>query len=320
VLQPSADRGQRSPKEDQTGNMESDYVGSFAFYQDKVRGNDYEDEEDEEESQKQFYARKFGLLENDGDGQMKESCATYDDQQDDDSDDFSDRFAEKNVDKRSRIYDYGFEDDDDGEHVDFGSYKKASSSNKKKKSKPKSPKIESTYRMLLKWEVDRLLMNSRSELGMPPIKRSPRHFFSNVDYYSAMKDIAVEEVRALITQSLRTPPQNHNKLSVTLDPCIDEYHLASSSHLVNVRFQVFKGEPDQLRPGCVYKLTYFPPRNSDLSLTPKKRKLEESGSSNKSFTCLAAFSYFQKANGNRNVFIDEEDSEAGFVRTVKQRK
>jgi hypothetical protein len=294
--------------------MEADFGGAYNYpsaFARNTRGLDEDDDDDVD--QRSYYANLYTK-----DAASEDADSTNsDDEFDVDADDM----------KSSRKkYDYGFEDDEDDCDVEFGRYSYGKGNNsmsvKNKKTKPKSPKQESVYKLMLKWDVNSLLQDSRAVLGMSPhMKPTPRHFNTNSEYYSAMKDIAVEETRASVAQALLSMNANNGNqnIELSLDPNFDDYFEVSSSRLLNVRFIVGGGHSDNLRPGCVYKLTcqlnrshrypFDEGNSSNKGNGNSKRRLGEGSSSvsgTNEFSCMAAFSYYQRqATGGGSSSVED---------------
>ena len=107
---------------------------------------------------------------------------------------------------------------------------------------------EEFFQLLLSWSVEKLLLDSRKTLGLAPLRNMPSCFENKLVYYETMRQVAVEEARASLSQGLRIMSDN---VVIRLSKVqIDK----EESQLVLVMFKIISGGVDLTRPGSAFKL------------------------------------------------------------------
>lgn len=126
---------------------------------------------------------------------------------------------------------------------------------KKKKLKKKRQRllnresaVEQFYGNILEWNIDLLLKNDRACLDLPPLPSLLTTFPSTTAYFEYHKAISLEEVRAVLTNSLNGNSQN--QIHLTCKKAFD----VSSGRLTTVSFKISAGSLEYSRPGTVFIL------------------------------------------------------------------
>ena len=107
---------------------------------------------------------------------------------------------------------------------------------------------EEFFQLVLSWSIEKLLLDSRKALGLAPLGNMPSCFENKLVYYETMRQVAVEEARASLSQGLRIMSDN---VVIRLSKVqIDK----EESQLVLVMFKIISGGVDLTRPGSAFKL------------------------------------------------------------------
>ena len=145
---------------------------------------------------------------------------------------------------------------------------------------------EEFFQLLLSWSIEKLLLDSRKSLGLAPLGNMPSCFENKLVYYETMRQVAVEEARASLSQGLRIMSDN---VVIRLSKMqIDK----EESQLVLVMFKIISGGVDLTRPGSAFKLI-----PSDFKLGNSKN-----GDNNNAYKS----NYKQNVNTNSNDKHDKQ--------------
>jgi hypothetical protein len=120
---------------------------------------------------------------------------------------------------------------------------------KKEKKKNESDAVEEFCNLILSWTCNGLKLDSRAALSLEPLSNeiSCTHH-DDESYFAAMKEVAVEETRAALFQSMQVT-------SSTLEFKLQDIHPPiGEGCLILLIFSILKGENEMTRNGCAFKL------------------------------------------------------------------
>ena len=63
---------------------------------------------------------------------------------------------------------------------------------------------EEFFQLLLSWSIEKLLLDDRNTLGLAPLGNMPSCFENKLVYFETMRQVAIEEARASLSQGLQT--------------------------------------------------------------------------------------------------------------------
>lgn len=120
----------------------------------------------------------------------------------------------------------------------------------RKKKKKNSSSIVDFYSHVLSWKMKNGL--SRADLGLPRLTKAPVVYNNPAEYFRMAVEVAVEECRAFIEQSLqlRSPSSEILRLQYV------EHSL--HGELVALEMILLSGDREVLRPGAIFKLRPLP--------------------------------------------------------------
>jgi hypothetical protein len=120
---------------------------------------------------------------------------------------------------------------------------------KKEKKKNESEAVEEFYNFILSWTCNGLKLDSRIALGLEPLldEISCVHY-DDKSYFAAMKEVAIEETRAALVQSMQSTSTTLELKLQDIQPPIGE------GCLILLIFSILKGENEMTRNGCAFKL------------------------------------------------------------------
>lgn len=120
---------------------------------------------------------------------------------------------------------------------------------KKEKKKKKCDAIEEYCNLILSWKCNDLKLGSRAALSLEPLSNEIScSYHDNESYFTAMKEVAVEETRAALFQSMQV---TSSTLELKLQ---DIYPPIGEGCLILLIFSILKGENEMTRNGCAFML------------------------------------------------------------------
>jgi AAA domain len=107
---------------------------------------------------------------------------------------------------------------------------------------------EEFFKLVLSWTIDNLLLGTRKALNLSPLADMPAHFLNQQIYFDTMRQIAIEEARATLTEGLRTINDQMELRMSDVQSCLED------SPVLLIVLKIVKGDMDLTRPGTVFKL------------------------------------------------------------------
>ena len=107
---------------------------------------------------------------------------------------------------------------------------------------------EEFFKLVLSWSIDNLLLGTRKALNLAPLADMPAHFLNQQIYFDTMRQIAIEEARATLTEGLKTINGQMELRMSDVQSCLED------SPVLLIVLKIVKGEMDLTRPGTVFKL------------------------------------------------------------------
>ena len=127
---------------------------------------------------------------------------------------------------------------------------------------------EEFFQLILSWSIQKLQLNNRKDIGLAALAEMPSYFSNGLLYYDTMRQVAVEEARACLTQGLITTLGKMDLKLSKVDSSMED------GQLVLIIFRILKGSLELTRPGSVFKL------HSSIGNSFKSGIAENQGASN----------------------------------------
>ena len=99
---------------------------------------------------------------------------------------------------------------------------------------------EEFFQLVLSWPIDKLSLDNRKALGLAPLSEMPSYFLNKLVYFDTMREVAVEEARASLSQSLKMPSGKMELKMIKMHSSCEE------SSLVLIVFSISKAEHDYI--------------------------------------------------------------------------
>jgi hypothetical protein len=160
---------------------------------------------------------------------------------------------------------------------------------------------EEFFKLVLSWTIDNLLLGTRKALNLSPLADMPAHFLNQQIYFDTMRQIAIEEARATLTEGLKTINDQMELRMSDVQSCLED------SPVLLIVLKIVKGDMDLTRPGTVFKLFQDESRRN---YTNNNNKSYNSNSSNSnSHGNGNSRSSSNNSNGNSNSNSDRNQNQ-----------
>lgn len=129
---------------------------------------------------------------------------------------------------------------------------------------------EEFFKLVLSWSIDNLLLDTRKALNLSPLGDMPAHFLNQQIYFETMRQIAIEEARATLTEGLKTINDKMELIMSKVQSCLDD------SPVLLIVLKIVEGDMDLTRPGTIFKLFQDESRRNDSNYSNKDRNIKSS--------------------------------------------
>ena len=104
---------------------------------------------------------------------------------------------------------------------------------KRKRRKLTGP--EEFFRLVLSWPIEKLILDNRKALNLAPLEDMPSYYLNKLVYFDTMRQVAVEEARAVLSQGLKNSSDQIDLKLIKMHSCSED------SSLVLIVFSILKG-------------------------------------------------------------------------------